>query len=114
MYVCMCNEKNVLNYLLGTSPLSFFSPIEMYTNASRKKKKLLILLAKCKCSLPRICHQTHKSKTLNTLSSQMTFLSGSGHHHNTKQANPTAATIASALARTMAPGLASGPQQGRL
>jgi hypothetical protein len=38
----------------------------------------------------------------------------SSHHHKTKQANPTAATMASALARTMAPGLALGPQHGRL
>jgi hypothetical protein len=35
------------------------------------------------------------------------------HHQATKQANPTAATIASALARTAAPELASGPQQAR-
>jgi hypothetical protein len=43
----------------------------------------------------------------------MTLIFGR-HHHSTKQANPTAAAIANALARTMAPGLASGPQQGRL
>jgi len=37
------------------------------------------------------------------------------HHHKIMQANPTAAAIASALARTTAPGLwASGPQHARL
>jgi hypothetical protein len=35
-------------------------------------------------------------------------------HHATKQANPTAAAMTSALARTIAPELAFGPQHARL
>lgn len=58
--------------------------------------------------------KSQKKKPYPKVSRADDFSKVSYHHHSSKHANPTAAAMASALARATEPALASGPQHARL